>query len=300
VAAFAFGSGSPPALAGVDFDHVGIVDPNSNEIVGEIAVGHRPAAVAIGDGSVWVANAGSQTVIRINPRTRHVVGSPIGIGQPASSLAVTKTAVWVGNGSAGTVSEIDPSSNTVVGKLNLKGGNPVVPNGVQSLAFGYGSLWVAVGPRALLRFDPSTRRKTWIPVGSPPLAVTVGAGAVWVATGDEQLIRIDPSSNKPAESQSIQSAVALTVGFGSLWVMNGDDLSDFNANTSVLEGSVPDGGFPIAVGTGYGAVWSLDNFGAALYRTDPFHIQRQTKIPLGRGRPADLAVGDGEIWICVQ
>jgi YVTN family beta-propeller protein len=299
IAALVFGRGSPPALAGVDFDHVGIVDPHSNKIIGEIAVGQRPAAVAVGDGSVWVANAGSGTVMRIDPRTRRVTDI-IGIGGPASSLAVTKDAVWVGNGSAGTVTRIDPSSDSIVGApIDLRGGNPVVPNGVQSLAVANGSLWVAVGPRALLRLDLRTGEQTWIALGSPPLAVVAGAGAVWVTTGDERLFRIDATTGRPAEPLSIRIGVDLAVGYGSVWVMDGG-LSAFDTGTLVSEGGVPAGGFPIAVATGYGAVWWIDNFGGVLYRTDPTDMQRQTKISLGHSHPADIAVGYGEVWVCAQ
>jgi DNA-binding SARP family transcriptional activator len=301
VAAFAFDRVSTPALAGVDTDHLGIIDPRTNKIVGEIAVGQRPAAVAVGDGSVWVANAGSGgTVTRIDPHTRRVMDT-IGIGAPASSLAVTRDAVWVGNGSDGTVSKIDPSSDSVIEVIDLRGPNLVVPNGVQSLAVANGSLWVAVGPSSLLRFDLRTGKKTWIPLGSPPLAVAAGAGAVWVTTGDEQLFRIDQTTGKAAEPLQIRTGVDLAVGYGRVWVMDGA-LSAIDTRSLVFEGGSPLHGpsFPIAVAAGYRAVWWLDNFAGVLYRTDPDDVQRLTKIALGHGRPADVAVGAGEVWVCVQ
>jgi YVTN family beta-propeller protein len=299
ISALVFGRGPPPALAGVDFDHLGIVDPGSNKIVGEIAVGQRPAAVAVGDGSVWVANAGSGTVMRIDPRTRQVVAI-IGIGQPASSLAVTTHAVWVGNGSAGTVSRIDPSSNTVVGDpVDLRGPNPVVPNGVQSLAVGEGGLWVAVGPSSLARLDPrSGSLVKWIPVGSPPLAVAVGAGAVWVTTGGEHLVRIDPTSDRRTASQSIRYPEDVAVGLGSVWVLDGRLTAFESSGAMTPVGGVPAGFFTNGVVTGFGSVWSVAGEGA-LYRTDPHDLQKQTKIALGNG-PTAVAAGHGEVWICVQ
>ena len=299
IAAFAFDRGPAPALAGVDGDHLGIIDPRSNAIVGEIAVGERPAAVAVGDGSVWVANAGTGTVMRIDPRTRRVVQT-IGIGAPASSLAVARNAVWVGDGSAGTVSRIDPSSNSVVQKIDLRGPNPVVPNGIQSLAVGEGGVWVAVGPRAVVRLDPRSGDPVdRVDLGSPAQAVAVGAGAVWVVTGAERLIRIEPSSNRPTTSEPIRYPVAVAQGLGGVWVMDGK-LTAFDAGTVTSEGGVPAGFYPIAVTTGFGSVWSLDNnTPGALYRTDPDDLQRQTKIALGN-RPTDVAAGLDEIWVCVQ
>jgi DNA-binding beta-propeller fold protein YncE len=43
------------------------VDPSTREAGDPVTVGERPAAVAVGSGSIWVANAGSGTVSRITP-----------------------------------------------------------------------------------------------------------------------------------------------------------------------------------------------------------------------------------------
>ena len=129
VAAFAFSGERETALEGVDPDHLGVIDPRSKKIVGEIAVGARPAAVAVGHGSVWVANAEDGTVMRIDPDKRRVVKT-IGIGSPSSSIAISPNAVWIGNGSAGTVSRIDPDSNAVVATIDLRGPDALVPNAV--------------------------------------------------------------------------------------------------------------------------------------------------------------------------
>jgi Uncharacterized conserved protein len=74
-----------------------------------VLVGRRPVALAIGHGSVWVANTDDGTVSRIHPDRREVIRT-IGIGAPAIDLAVATDAVWVANGSDGTVSRIDPSA----------------------------------------------------------------------------------------------------------------------------------------------------------------------------------------------
>ena len=48
------------------------IDAGTNSAV-QIPVGDEPVAVAVGAGSVWVANAGDGTVSRIDPATRKVV-----------------------------------------------------------------------------------------------------------------------------------------------------------------------------------------------------------------------------------
>jgi DNA-binding SARP family transcriptional activator/DNA-binding beta-propeller fold protein YncE len=59
-----------------------------------IPVGRRPHGVALGFGSVWVANAGDGTVSRIDPRTREVVAA-IDLGVSVEGIATGAGGVWV-------------------------------------------------------------------------------------------------------------------------------------------------------------------------------------------------------------
>ena len=68
---FAFGQGSGDGSVRVDGNAVAIIDPHSNSVVDEVPnVGSRPASIAYGSGSLWVANLDDQTVARIDPNTR--------------------------------------------------------------------------------------------------------------------------------------------------------------------------------------------------------------------------------------
>ena len=51
-------------------------------------VGDFPTAVAVGHGSVWVANAGDGTLSRIDPETSEVVAT-IQLGASPEAIAVT-------------------------------------------------------------------------------------------------------------------------------------------------------------------------------------------------------------------
>ena len=64
---------------------VALIDPETDRIAGHVPVGWRPAAVAVGHDSVWVANADDGTVSRIDPGSMTVVRT-IGIGSPAIDL----------------------------------------------------------------------------------------------------------------------------------------------------------------------------------------------------------------------
>jgi YVTN family beta-propeller protein len=70
-----------------------VIDPKSNRVVDEVAVGARPRAVATSDGAVWVANADG-TVTRIDPET-NTVAETIRVGGHPTGVAVAHGRVWV-------------------------------------------------------------------------------------------------------------------------------------------------------------------------------------------------------------
>jgi YVTN family beta-propeller protein len=59
-----------------------------------IPVGKRPSGIAIGFGSVWVANRESGTVSRIDPEANRVVAT-IHVGRDVAPIAVGDRRVWL-------------------------------------------------------------------------------------------------------------------------------------------------------------------------------------------------------------
>jgi YVTN family beta-propeller protein len=109
--------------------------------------GPGPVELAVGAGSVWVANrtlgrngffpSGKRgTVSRIDPETNAVVAT-IRVGHEPSGIAVGDGAIWVVNRTDFTVSRIDPGTNRVIATIPI--GNR--PTGI---AAGGGSVFVAV------------------------------------------------------------------------------------------------------------------------------------------------------------
>src|SRR5437773_4812344 len=173
-------------------DSVAVIDPQRSRVVGHVLVGRRPVALAIGHGSVWVANADDGTVSRIHPDRREVIRT-IGIGAPAIDLAVTTDAVWVANGSDGTVSRIDPSTDAVVETIDLRGSSELAWNPTYAVDADDDSVWIAAGPHHVLRIDPATNEPfAIIDVGQVPVGVALGEEALWVVTTAERVLRIEP------------------------------------------------------------------------------------------------------------
>src|SRR4029079_1405641 len=187
--------GSSETEAPVPPDSVAVIDPHRSRLVGHVLVGRRPVAVAIGHGSVWVANADDGTVSRIHPE-RHEVIRTIGIGAPAIDLAVTTDAVWVANGSDGTVSRIDPSADAVVETIDLRGSSELAWNPTYAVDADDDSVWVAAGPHHVLRIDPTTNEPSAIiDVGQVPGGVALYRDPLWGATAAERALRIEPHTN---------------------------------------------------------------------------------------------------------
>ena len=70
------------------------IDPATNAVVATIQVGADPFAVAVGHGSVWVANRRGFTISRVDPGTNRVVAS-IPVGNRPQGIAAGDEGVWV-------------------------------------------------------------------------------------------------------------------------------------------------------------------------------------------------------------
>lgn len=303
--------GRPPPLVPQP-NSVAVIDPASNRIVAWIPVGARPTAVAVGHGSVWIANTEDGTVMRIDPETRTVVNT-VGIGAPASSLAVSADAVWVGNGSSGTVSRIDPRSNAVdTIDVSSRPGD-IVKDTVYGVAVTRGSVWVGVG-RAVLRLDSRTgARLSRIELGAVPLALASGEAALWVAAGNERLLRIEPAANRVTIDADIAFPTDVAAGLGRVWVTQGNvnraALGVFDGASLAPRGlfqlgeGLPSNVFPTAVAVMPGACWVAEARYDESSRILRFAADRLEQEPaeLRVGpEPTDLAVGAGVVWVTLR
>src|SRR6185436_805457 len=223
-------------------DSVAVIDPERSRVVGHVRVGRRPVAVAIGHGSVWVANADDGTVSRIDPDRREVIRT-IGIGAPAIDLAVATDAVWVANGSDGTVSRIDPSADAVVETIDLRGSSELAWNPTYAVAADDDSVWIAAGPRHVVRIDPTTNEPSAvIDVGHVPIGVALREEALWVVTTAERALRIEPHTNTATAEVPVGDPVALTAGEQAVWASDlRGQIWRINPDTATVSQTTPVG-----------------------------------------------------------
>jgi len=102
-------------------------------------VGRQPSALAIGDGSVWVANLGDDTVtrVRVSGRAEPLDAESFAACDGPVDIAVGEGAVWVACSVGRSVVRLDPKTGEVVATIAL-GNTPY------RLAAGAGAVWVSV------------------------------------------------------------------------------------------------------------------------------------------------------------
>jgi YVTN family beta-propeller protein len=169
-------------------DSVARIDPRINRLVGRpVRTGASPQSLAVGGGSLWVANHDARTVTRIDWASGTVVAD-IPVPSEPHRVAYGAGAVWVGNWHDNSVSRIDPATNRVVGSPI-----PIGSHHAGNLVVGAGGVWVTSDYRVdgaaedvvVVRIDPQANRAVeTVAVGGHPIDVAAARGAVWVSVAD--------------------------------------------------------------------------------------------------------------------
>lgn len=157
--------------------------PAHAEDVVTIAVGDRPAAIAVNSvtGTVYVAGSSSITVVAGN-----LVIATVDVGGPLSDIAVNERTgrVYAANAGSGTVTVLDGDSNAVLGVIAAGPGTSTVDVDENS-----NTIYAAGGPAgdvALLDGVSDTLRETLRGPAGPLIGVRVDAGRrVAYFTGDQ-------------------------------------------------------------------------------------------------------------------
>jgi hypothetical protein len=266
-------------------------------LAGRMALPGPAAAIAVGEGAVWVLLE-QGTLLRVDPDRQQVTGR-LELGAPTSGmlagpLAVGAGAVWAGTRDGRVTARIDPVRLRVTARF-----------GGQVSAVAHGVLWSYCCPRGdqamgFGRVDARTLRPR------PPLLVTdtlgrrrpvgwlaVGTDAVWTqAFGGERLWRV-PLAGGPARAVARVPGFAyrLAADLGAVWVLSGTGepgsgrdrsgrLRRLDRRTGKVTATTPlpdldVGSDSVAVGLalGGGAVWLAGPYprgnGGILLRVDP-------------------------------
>jgi YVTN family beta-propeller protein len=295
-------------LSGVHPNHVGIIDPETNEIVDEIQVGIRPGPVAFGDGAVWIGNLDERTLTKINASRRSPAGTFPLDNQTPTGIAVGAGSVWVAHGALGKLSAVDPEFGQVAKTIDVAG--EALGSGNGAVTVGAGTVWAVYGDSTLARIDPTKVKVTGQTfTGTNPAGVVVAGGYVWVVNTDSSTVqRFQPATFEQGALGTPTSVglrpTAIAASEDAVWVAN-------NGSNTVMRielgtaGAAPTtepirvGDAPTALAVGAGAVWVANEGDGTVSRIDVAKGEVVETIRVGNA-PAGVAFGNGVVWVTVQ
>lgn len=274
-------------------DTTGVIDPGSGQIVAQYAVGHVPAAVAAGAGSVWTANGRDGTISRVDRGRGQVTTIDVG-GEP-TAVAFGGGSLWVADGANHRVDQVDSGTNRVVRRLPA--GN--APRGV---AVAGGAVWVSSAVDGQVRrldlAHGGRSRRIEVPGG--PAAIAAGGGGVWVAGEESGIVtKLDPHSGAVLKAIGVGNGpTSIAVGYGGVWVANRDDgtVNWIDGATDAVGDTVAVGGLPVAVAAGLGAIWVADGERGAVLRIDTRTRKVTRRVAVGSA-PSALTLTGGSVWV---
>jgi DNA-binding SARP family transcriptional activator len=318
---------APTALAAISADSIGIVDPEADALVAEIPLHTRPAAIAFGAGSLWVATYDDQTLLRMDRRT-HKVRQTAGLGAEPTAIAIADGYVWVLCARrAKLLFQFDADSGALVAKVTLipkipaataTRGLPIGRMGFEydepfDVAGGAGAAWIAY-PYEVLRVDEETGAVKHIRAGAGG-GVTFGKRSVWALGAlwsgvPGKFFRIDPehasvSGTIPVPELFVpgRGGVGMAADASGVWAIIGGAVAKLATDVGFVGSMTPIHHAPIDLATGEGAVWTA-NDDSTVSKVDPKTGELRATIPLGKyprvAYPVQLTAGGGAVWIAVH
>jgi serine/threonine-protein kinase len=301
------GPASPPSTppARATSNTIWRLDPSTAHLVATISVGSGPGSVAIGEGSVWVANNQADTVSRIDPVTNAV--ATIRVGHGPEGIAVSEGSAWVLLPGAAALVRIDPSTNRPSRTIPL-------PDRPERIVARDGVLWIT-SSAGLIEVNAATstvvKQISTVPFSPQELAVT--RDFVWVASFDA-VVRVDVVSGQiKGITPTLQRYCDIAATEDSVWLLgctaptgaSGGRPGAGPAEVLRLDPSSGRADRPIPaenggewLSLGPNVVWILSANGS-ISRLD---VTNSTVHPFGKAgkSPGGFAVGAGGVWVTID
>ena len=294
-------SASAPAgsqiAAAAPFDGPGLafIDPQTGAPIGERLALGSAVEVDYVDGAFWVLAFGPTALSRVDAESHTVLGS-IPIAFSPGSWLVDGSTVWFTDYEEPLIHKLDAVSGRQVTEFRVS--DDLV--GLQGIALGAGSLWVAVRdqPDGLLRINPATGE---VQHRYPIFASNVVANddMVWAGGfGYGEIHRIDPDTDEVTVDAPVTAPISnLLLSGGILWATNPENGEVFKIDDGgriVDTYSVP-GAWYLAPTDG--GVWAAGEEERTIDHIDLL-TGEQTTFEVGRS-VNDVAEGGGELALAM-
>jgi streptogramin lyase len=169
--ALAYGAGS--LWIGSQDDSLTELDPTTDQVLAITRAIGKPAALAVSTAAVWIAEAGSDQLLRVGVTRHRVIGS-VPIGGAATDLAVGDGSVWAVTPEQGRLWRINSNTGAVTASIDVALDSSLV-------AVVNGEVWVASALGTVERVDPSQNAVAQMLHFNGPIGgLTGGHGRLWV------------------------------------------------------------------------------------------------------------------------
>jgi YVTN family beta-propeller protein len=286
------------------------IDPRSGHVSRPAVVGRLPEAVALGAGSVWIANRGDDTISRLDRSGR--VGAVVPLDAQPTALAFADGALWATTGTAGELLKIDPPYSHVSKTLELAA-EPLHPYGgpntrVGAIAIGAGGIWV--GGFHLQKFAGHRRLVTG-PIGNVS-GLAAAHGFVWAADNDSGLLtQVDPAAHIVRQiSVGAQAATGAAQVYGitgiaacrnSLWLTDpgGDRIWNVDPASTRIADAVAVPGRPTGIACDGRNIWVTSIGNDTVSEIDTTSARVSRIVHLDRA-PVGIAASPKDVWVSVD
>jgi YVTN family beta-propeller protein len=291
------------------------IDPDTLRVSARHKVGGRPAAVAAGAGTVWVASALDSSLWRVEPRSGSVKrvrtsGLPRDLAYHQGRIYVSSEGPVYAVGNVVAFDAVSGARQNAVERYSC------------SIAAGSREGVWSTDCRSLQNVvqiegdsrDLLVKRSLTLPFRDPLTSATylscqcdlaVGHGSVWVPgdAADSRVWRIDAKRGRVLDTIEFPFAIGrgIAAGGGALWVAGllDDIVARVDARTGRITDRIPVGRGPVGLALSGDGLWVANQLDRTVSLVDVRRRRVARTIEVG-GAPVEVAVGAGGVWAAVD
>jgi ABC-type branched-subunit amino acid transport system substrate-binding protein/streptogramin lyase len=277
-----------------------------------LPAGETPTALAVSGGKLWMVDAETRTLLRLDPKTGKLDATSI--GKTPIDVSTGPGGVWVSGGVVPArglargafgpvvdeVVRLDPGTQRQQASVSLRGVDQALgPSGENQLAQSAHALWAITADAAIVRIDTASNRVTNTKrlIGGAT-AIAAGQAGVWALAFPNKVRRLDERTGRVVRKVRIDDANAIAVGEDAAWVTGERKLYRIGTEAGSIPGSVDVDAGSELVATPR-SVWTANAATGTVTQVDPDAMRVQRVREVG-GAPRSLATDGRTVWLAAS